>query len=61
MHNIQYYIDECWQTIAAYVVNHSIFTECRESERRRGSVPRQWWWEQQQMCLDASDALGSCE
>ena len=58
MHNIQHYIDEHRQTIAANVVNCSIFTECRESERRRGLVPRQWWWEQR-MCLDATDALGS--
>ncbi len=58
MHTIQHYIDEHRQTIAAYVVDRSIFTECRESERRRGLVPRQWWWEQR-MCLDANNATGS--
>jgi hypothetical protein len=51
MHTIQHYNDVWWQTITWYVVDHSIFAECREADRRGGLVPRQWWWEQR-MCLD---------
>ena len=31
-------------TIAAYMVECSIFRDCMDSERKRGSVPRQWQW-----------------
>jgi hypothetical protein len=51
MHTIQHYIDVRWHTIAWYVVDHSIFTECKEADQRRGLVPRQWLWEQR-MCLE---------
>jgi hypothetical protein len=51
MHTIQHYIDVRQQTIAQYVVDHSIFAECREADQRRGLVTRQWWWEQR-MYLD---------
>ena len=52
------YIKVRRDTIAAYVVDRSIFRDCMDSERKRGSVPRQWWWEQE-MDLDAYDATGS--
>jgi hypothetical protein len=51
MHTIQHYIDVRQQTIARYVVDRSIFAECREADQRCGLVPRQWWCEQR-MCLD---------
>ena len=50
-HMIEHYIDVQRETIAKYVVNHSIHAECQGADRRRGSVPRRWWWEQR-MCLD---------
>ncbi len=51
MHTIQHYINVRQQTITRYVVDRSIFSECREADQRRGLVPRQWWWEQR-MCLE---------
>jgi hypothetical protein len=51
MHTIQHYSNVRRQTIARYVVDHSIFAKCREADQRRGLVPRQWRWEQR-MCLD---------
>ena len=41
-------------TIAAYVVERSIFRDCMDSERKRGSVPRKWWWEQE---MDLASSL----
>ena len=52
------YIQKRRDTIAAYVVGRSIFRDCMDLERKRGSVPRKWWWEQE-MDLDAYDATGS--
>ena len=40
------YINKRRDTIAQYVAAQPIFTQCRDAERRRGSMPRQWWWEQ---------------
>jgi hypothetical protein len=51
MHTIQHYINVRQQTIAQYVVDRSIFAECREADQRCGLVPRQWRWEQR-MCMD---------
>ena len=34
------------QTIAVYVADHPILEACRQGNRQRGSMPRQWWWEQ---------------
>jgi hypothetical protein len=51
IHTIQHYIDVWWQTIARYIVGHSIFAKCREADQRHGLVPRQRWWEQR-MCLN---------
>jgi hypothetical protein len=51
------YIQKRRDTIAAYVVERSIFRDCMDSERKRGSVPRKWWWEQE-MDLDAYNATG---
>ncbi len=41
MHTIQHYINVRQQKIAGYVVDCSIFAECREADRTRGLVPRQ--------------------
>ncbi len=57
MHTIKDYIFKRRNMLAAYLVEHSIFHDCIESQRK-GLVPQQWWWEQQ-MCLGASDATGS--
>jgi hypothetical protein len=54
MYTIEEYIVKRRNTIAAYVVERSIFRDCVESERKQGSVPRKWWWEQE-MDLDAYD------
>jgi hypothetical protein len=51
MHAIQHYINVWQQKIPRYIVDCSIFAECREADQRHGLVPRQWWWEQR-MCLD---------
>jgi hypothetical protein len=51
MHTVQHYIKVQQQMIAWYVVDRSIFAECREADQRCGLLPRQWWWEQR-MCLD---------
>jgi hypothetical protein len=51
MYTIQHYIDVRHQTITRYIVDCSIFAECREADQRHGLVPRQWWWEQR-MYLD---------
>ncbi len=58
LHTIGEYIQKRRDTIAAYVVERSIFRNCMDSERKQGSVPRKWWWEQE-MDLDAYDAIGS--
>ncbi len=52
------YIRVRMDTIAAYVMERSIFRDCMDLEQRQGSVPCQWWWEQE-MNLDAYDATGS--
>ena len=57
LHTISEYIKVRRNTIAAHVVDRSIFRDCMDSERKRGSVPRQWWWEQE-MDLNAYDATG---
>ncbi len=54
------YIQKWRDTIAAYVVERSIFRDCMDSERKRGLVPHKWWWEQE-MNLDAYDATGSVD
>ncbi len=46
MHTIEHYIDVQRETIAKYVVDRSIYAECKETDRRHGLVPRWWWWEQ---------------
>jgi hypothetical protein len=51
MLTIQHYIDVQRQTIARYIVDCSIFAECKGTDQRHGLVPRWWWWEQQ-MCLE---------
>jgi hypothetical protein len=51
MHTIEHYIDVRRETIAKYVVDHSIYAECKVTDQRRGLVPQRWWWEQR-MCLD---------
>ena len=33
-------------TIARWITHRPIFDLCKETERRRGSTPRQFWWEQ---------------
>jgi len=63
MHSIAEYIQIRRQTIAVYVANRPILETCRQGNRQRGSMPRQWWWEQP-MELDgiddgANDATGS--
>ncbi len=47
LHSVEEYIQNCRTTIAMYVVNRPLYLECKEGERRRGSMPRQWWWEQE--------------
>ncbi len=47
LHSVEEYIQTCWTTIAMYVVNRPLYLECKEGERQRGSMPRQWWWEQE--------------
>jgi hypothetical protein len=54
MYTIEEYIVKRRNMIAAYVVERSIFRDCMESERKRGSVPCKWWWEQE-IDLDAYD------
>ncbi len=39
------YIRKQCNTIAVYVATRPILEECREGERQRGMMPRQWWWE----------------
>jgi hypothetical protein len=58
MNTISEYIVKQRNTITAYVVERTIFRDCVELERKRGSVPRKWWWEQE-MVLDAYNATGS--
>ena len=57
LHTISQYIKVRRDTIAAYMVERSIFSDCMNSERKQGSLPRQWWWEQE-MDLDAYNATG---
>jgi hypothetical protein len=52
MYTIEEYIVKQRNTIAAYVVERSIFRDCVELERKGGSVPRKWWWEEE-MDLEA--------
>jgi hypothetical protein len=47
-------------TIAIYVATCPILEACRQGERQRGSMPRQWWWEQPMMWSN-DDATGSEE
>ncbi len=47
LHLMEEYIQNCQTTIAMYVVNHPLYLECKEGERRRGAMLRQWWWEQE--------------
>ena len=47
LHSVEEYIRSRRSTIATYVVNRPLYLECKEGERRRGSMPRQWWWEQE--------------
>ncbi len=58
MRTIGEYVQIRQDTIAAYVVECSIFCDCMDSEQKQGSVPCMWWWEQE-MDLDAYDATGS--
>ncbi len=58
LYTIKEYIVKQRNTIATYVVEHSIFRDCMESEEKQGSVPQKWWWEQE-IDLDAYDATGS--
>jgi hypothetical protein len=46
MRTIAEYICKQRNTIAVYVATRPILKACREGERRRGLMPRQWWWEQ---------------
>ena len=43
MHMIQHHFDVRRETIAKYVMNRSIFAECKNLNQWRGSVPWQWW------------------
>ena len=52
MHTIQHCIDVRRETIAKYVVDRSICTECQGTDRRCGPMPWRWWREQR-MCLDS--------
>jgi len=54
MQSIAEYIHNRRQTIAVYVATRPILEACRQGERQRGSMPRQWWWEQP-MNLDGED------
>ncbi len=47
LYPVKDYIDTHRSTIAIYVVDWPIFMECKEGERWRGSMPRQWQWEQE--------------
>ncbi len=46
MPSIAEYINKRRQTIAVYVATRPVLEECRQGERQRGSMRRQWWWEQ---------------
>ncbi len=46
MRTIAEYICKQRDTIAVYVATRPILEACREGERQRGLMPRQWWWEQ---------------
>ena len=52
MYTIAEYILVRRQMIAVYVADRPILENCRQGNRQRGSMPRQWWWEQP-MELDA--------
>ena len=51
MHMIRQYIDVQRETIAKYVVGHTIHAECQGADQKHGLVPRRWWWKQK-MCLE---------
>jgi hypothetical protein len=51
------YIGIRQKTIAVYVATCWILTKCRQSEQKRGVVPRLWWWEQP-MDLDIENTFG---
>ncbi|KAL7531121.1 hypothetical protein ACHAXR_003856 [Thalassiosira sp. AJA248-18] len=53
MHNIAHYVEVWRQTIASFIVNHTVSDFCVEGERKRGSSSCQFWWEQP-MDLDAA-------
>ena len=40
---IEYYIHKRRHTIARTIEGHKILDECREAERRRGTLPRLYW------------------
>ena len=40
-YSVEEYIQTCHTMIAMYVVDHPLYLECREGERRRGSMSRQ--------------------
>jgi hypothetical protein len=58
LRTIKDYIRKRRDTIAIYVATRPILEACRQGERQRGSMPRQWWWEQL-ITLGDDDATGS--
>ncbi len=58
LRTIENYIRKRRDTIAIYVATRPILEACRQGDRQRGSMPRQWWWEQPMTWSD-DDATGS--
>ena len=46
---VEHYIVVRRNTTARWIIHRPIFGMCKETERRRGSVSRQFWWDQ---CLE---------
>ena len=46
LHTIEHYVQVRRQTIAAYIVDRTIFELCMDGRRRQGTIPRTYWWEQ---------------
>jgi hypothetical protein len=47
LHLVEEYIQTHGTMIAMCVVDWTLYLECREGERQRGSMLHQWWWEQE--------------
>ena len=46
LHTINEYIEVRRNTILRFVADRPIYELCKEAERKRGTVNRQYWWEQ---------------